>query len=328
MRAVGIKAFGGVEAVETMTLEPPSPGEGQVRIRVSFAGVNPIDVHVRKGAFLGSDAQKPDWPLVLGYEGAGEVDEVGPGVGGLRPGDRVAWCGTAGSHAELAVVPAWRLFPVPPSVPLDVACALQLDGLLAHALTVTVFPLTAGDKVLAHAASDPATQLLIQIAKAQGAMVIATVRRAVDQGAALACGADHAVSLEDRSWPQRVRELTGGSGCHVVYDAYGRDTVDGSMAACRRRGMVVLHGGHSGPVEHVRPEQLAASGSLYLTRPHLSDFMQDAEELRWRMGGLVEAWQGNKLQVRIGRILPLEAAREGHLAIEAGTAPGKILIKI
>ncbi len=328
MRAVGIKAFGGPEVLEILDLKAADPGPGQVQVKVAFAGVNPIDVHVRRGAYLGSVQRPPEWPMVLGYEGSGEVETVGSGVDGIKPGQRVAWCGQPGSHAETANVAAWRLMPVPDQMPLDIACALQLDGMLAHALCVTAFPVGAGDRVLVHAGADPTSQLLIQIAKGQGAEVIATVARDTDKGAPKAAGADHVIGLAGGDAVAAIRELTGGAGCHVVFDSVGRDTIAASIACCRRRGMVVLFGGQSGAVDTIRPDDLAAAGSIYLTRPHIADYMQDATEVRWRMAGLFDAWAAGQLKVGIGRILPLDGTREGHLAIEAGTAAGKILIKM
>ena len=328
MRAIGIKAFGGPEVLAAMTIEPVPPTAGQARVRVAYSGVSSLEVHVRRGAFIGEAARSPDWPLVLGYEGSGVVETVASDVEGLTVGDRVAWCGASGAHAEAVTLAAWRLVRVPQEMPLDVACALQLDGMLAHALTVSVFPIKAGDRVLVQSGADPAALLLTQIAKVQGAEVIATVSRESDVGGPGAAGADHTIVLGTDDPEGRILAATGGQGCHVVYDAIGRDTIRLSLACCRRRGVVALHDGHSGPVETVRPDDLAAAGSLYLTRPHLADYMQDAAEVRWRMEGLFEAWLKGLLKVGIGRILPLEAAREGHLALEGGTATGKILLKI
>ena len=328
MRAIGIKAFGGPEVLEALAVEPRSPEADEVRVNVAFAGVNPIDVHVRRGAFLGRGQKAPAWPLILGYEGAGIVDVVGSRVEGLAPGDRVAWCGCPGAHAEAVVLPAWRLVRVPENMPLEMACALQLDGMLAHALSVSVFPIKSGDRVLIQSGADPAALLLTQIAKAQGAEVIATVARDSDIGGPRSAGADHVIALDSGDPVASIGAATRGQGCHVVYDAFGKDTIATSIACCRRRGVVVLHDGHSGPVDTVRPDDLAASGSLYLTRPHLADFMQDATEVRWRMEGLFDAWLQGRLKVGGGRILPLEAAREGHLAIDDGTAAGKILLKV
>jgi NADPH:quinone reductase len=328
MRAIGIRGFGGLEVLEALAVEPSMPSPGQARVRVAFCGVNWIDVHVRRGAFLGRRSGAQEWPLILGFEGAGIVEALGEGVVGLAVCDQVAWCGVPGAHAELAIVPAWRLVPVPRTMPLDIACALQLDGVLAHALTVSVFPIRSGDRVLIQPGIDPVALLLIQIAKAQGATVLTTVATASDVSAPRAAGADHVIALEARTAAAEIRAATGGQGCHVVYDGLGRDTISLSLASCRRRGMVVLYGEHAGPVEEIKPVDLAAAGSLYLTRPHLTDFLQDAAEIQNRTLGLFEAWQSDRLKVGIGRILPLEAAREGHLALESGVAAGKILLRV
>ncbi|MBS0242207.1 MAG: zinc-binding dehydrogenase [Proteobacteria bacterium] len=329
MRAIGIRRFGGLDALETLSIDPPAPGAGEVRVKIAFAGINPVDVHVRRGAFLRNGENTPSWPLVLGYEGAGTVEALGPDVTGLKPGDRVAWSGRAGSHAEFAVLPAWRLVPVPDNVPLDIACALQLDGLLAHALAVSVFPIKERDVVLIQSGGEPASLFLTQIAKAQGASVVATVRRDADAAEFRAAGADRIVL---RGAPgDAAADLAAAlptDGAHVVFDGVGREAAASSIRACRRRGVVVLFGAVDEPAEPIRPDDLAAAGSIYLTRPHLADFLQDATETRWRMDGLFDAWTGGRLKVGIGRVIPLEAAREGHAALEAGAFPGKILIKI
>lgn len=328
MRAIGIRAFGGPEVLESLQIEPRQPDAREVRVRVEFTGVNPIDVHVRRGAFLGRAQSASAWPFILGYEGAGVVEALGPEVVEFAPGDRVAWCGCPGAHAELVVLPSWRLVRVPEDMPLDIACSLQLDGMLAHALAVSVFPIKSGDRVLVHSGADPASLLLTQIAKAQGAEVIATVARDSEVGGPRSAGADHIVTLASGDAVEQIRSATRGQGCNVVYDAIGKDTIAISIACCRRRGVVVLFDGRSGAVDAVRPDDLAAAGSLYLTRPHLADFMQDATEVQWRTGGLFDAWRQGLLKVGGGRILPLEGAREGHLAIEGGTAAGKILLKV
>ncbi|MDX2157486.1 MAG: quinone oxidoreductase [Hyphomicrobiaceae bacterium] len=328
MRAVGIKAFGGPEVLEMMTLGDPEPGPGDVRVKVMFAGVNHIDVHVRRGDFRGAD-RPPLEPLVLGYEGAGEVDAVGAGVTAIEPGARVAWCCVPGSHAERMVVPAWRLVPVPASVPLDIACALQLDGALAHALTVSAFPVRADDWLMVQGGAEVVSQLVIQVAKAQGARVIAIVRREVDAAVPRAVGADLTIVATDGGRVvEQVREATGGQGCHAVLDGVGRDTIATSIACCRRRGVVVLYGAVSGAVDAIRPDDLAAAGSIFLTRLHLPDYMQDAAEVRWRSGDLLDAWQAGQLRFDVGRILPLDGAREAHRALEGPTATGKILLKL
>ena len=265
--------------------------------------------------------------MVLGREGAGEVIKAGAGVTDVKPGDRVAWCVTQGSYAELAVVPAWRLVPVPSDVPLDIACALQLQGTTAHYLATSTFPIQTGDTVLIHSGAGGVGQLLIQIAKAQGATVISTVGNDAKAAVAKARGADHVIVYTAEDFLPRVMEITGGKGCNAVYDAVGRDTIARSIRACRRRGVVALYGGASGAVESVSPQSLAEAGSVFLTRPHLADYMQDGSEVRERSDDLLGAWKGGSLKVTIDRVFPLDGAREAHQTIEGRHTTGKLLLK-
>lgn len=326
MQAVGQKTFGGPEVLQAFDLELPSLEAGEVRVKVAFAGVNAIDVHMRTGNFLG---HAPAPLAVLGYEGAGEVSAVGPGVVGLSPGDRVAWCAVPGSHATQIVVPAWRLVPVPAEMPLDIACALQLDGALAHALAVSAFPVRQGDWLMIQGATSVASQVLIQIARAQGGQVIASVP-GDDQGRlAKAAGADHVLGDAGTTRiAERVLALTGGQGCNAVFDGLGRPSIASSLACCRRRGAVVLFGTPPEATGPLAPEDLAAAGSLFVTRVHLPDYLQDETEVRWRTKELFGAWLGGQLKVGIGRVLPLAEAVEAHRAVESGAVAGKVLLKM
>lgn len=327
MRAVGIKSFGGPDALEMMQLAVPEPGAGEALIKVAFAGINFVDIYMRRGDYAQSARHGGELPMVLGREGAGEVLKVGAGVTDVRPGDRVAWCITQGAYAEYAVVPAWRLVPVPPDVPLDIACALQLQGSTAHYLAMSTFPVREGDTVLIHSAAGGVGQLLVQIAKGLGATVIATVGSDPKAAIAKARGADHVIVYTKEDFLPRVMELTGKQGCHSVYDAVGKDTIARSIIACRRRGVVILYGGASGTVDAINPQTLAEAGSVFVTRPHLADYMQDADEIRQRANDLMDVWKAGRLRVTIDRIWPLEGAREAHQTIEARVATGKLLLK-
>jgi NADPH2:quinone reductase len=327
MQAVGLKAFGGPEVIEVMNVPVPEPGAGQVRVRVLFAGVNAIDVHVRKGNYLGNTGGRPKAPMMLGYEGAGEVEGLGQGVSGLKAGDRVAWCGVPGSLAERAIVPAQRLVTVPANVPLDIACALQLDGALAHALTVSTFPLRAGDWVMVHGAGSTAGLLLIQISKAQGTKVVATTASEAEAEAAKAAGADVVLGAGDGELAGKVGRVTDGQWCNVVFDGHGSASLATSIACCRRRGLIALFSALGGAAGPVLPDDLAAGGSVFLTRVHLPDYMQDAEEVRWRSGDVMGAWQKGQLKVNVARVIGLAEVGEALKLIEAG-AVGKILVKM
>ena len=328
MRAVGIKAHGGPETLEVMTVANPEPGPGEALVKLAFAGINFVDVYMRRGEYARTQRHGGGLPMVLGREGAGEVVKLGAGVTNVKVGDRVAWCITQGTYAEYCAVPAWRLVSVPADVPLDIACALQLQGATAHYLATSTFPIGAGDAVLVHSAAGGVGQLLVQIAKAQGATVIATV--GTDEKAALAKshGADHVIVYSKEDFLPRVMEITGKAGCHVVYDAVGKDTIERSIAACRRRGLVALYGGASGAVDAVSTLALAEAGSIFFTRPHLADYMQDAAEVAERSGDLLAAWKSGKLKAVIDRVFPLEGAREAHAALEARKTTGKLLLKV
>lgn len=327
MRAVGIRAFGGLEALEIMSVPDPAPGPGEALIRTAFAGINFVDVYMRRGDYAKTARHGGELPMVLGREGSGEVVQVGTGVTDIKVGDRVAWCITQGAYAEFAVVPAWRLVLVPTEVPLDVACALQLQGSTAHYLALSTFPIKAGDTVLVHSAAGGVGQLLTQIASGLGATVIATVGSEAKIAIAKSRGADHVIDTSKEDFLPRVMEITGKRGCHAVYDAVGKDTIARSIAACRRRGVVALYGGASGAVEAVNPQALAEAGSVFLTRPHLADYLQDAAEVRERSGDIMSAWQAGALKVTIDRVWPLEGAREAHRTIEARQTTGKLLLK-
>lgn len=328
MRAVGIKAFGGADALEVMSVPVPEPGPGEALVKVAFAGINFIDVYMRSGRYARSQTYKTPLPLVLGMEGAGTIVKAGAGVGDLKAGDRVAWCIAPGSYAEHAAVPAMRLVPVPADIPLDMACALQLQGATAHYLTQSAFPVKAGDVALVHSGAGGVGQLMIQILKASGATVIATVGS--DDKAAIASrlGADHVIVYTREDFLERVRAITGGKGCNVVYDAVGKDTIANSIRATRRRGLVVNYGGASGLVDAISPLELAEAGSVFFTRPHLADYMQDAAEIRSRMGELFAAFRDGRLKVAVDRVLALDQAREAHRIIEGRGTRGKLLLKV
>ena len=326
MRAVGLRAFGGPEALEVLTITTPEPGPGEVLVKVAFAGVNFVDTYMGRGAYESSAAA--GLPAVLGCEGAGEIAKLGAGVTDLKVGDRVAWCVAPGAYAEYCAVPAWRLVPVPASIPLDLACALQLQGSTAHFLSTATFPLQAGDTALVHSGAGGVGQILIQLAKARGATVIATVGTDAKAVIAKARGADHVIVAAKEDLVARVMEITGRQGCHAVYDAVGRDTIAKSIAACRRRGVVALYGGASGQVDAVSPLALAQAGSVFFTRPHLADYMQDAAEVRLRAGDLFTLLQDGRLKVAIDRVWPLDGAREAHQLMEARGTTGKLLLKV
>lgn len=328
MRAIGVKAFGGPEALELMNVKPPEPAAGEALVKIAYAGINFIDVYMRSGRYAKSDTYKTPLPMVIGMEGAGEVVKIGAGVSNVKVGDRVAYCIYRGAYAEYATVPAWRLVQVPADVPLDVACALQLQGATAHYLSHSAFPIKPGDVALVHSGAGGVGQLLVQLAKARGATVITTVGSDEKAAIAKARGADHAIVYTKDDFQARVKDLTKGQGCHVVYDAVGKDTIAKSIRSCRRRGVVINYGGASGLVEAVSPLELAEAGSVFFTRPHLADYMQDAAEINQRMGEVFNLTRAGKLKVTIDRVWPLADAAQAHRAIEGRGTRGKLLLQV
>ena len=330
MRAVGVRTFGAGATVESFDVPEREPGQGEVRVKVGFAGVNPIDIAMRNGAFAQSASFKTSLPLVLGIEGAGLVEKVGAGVTNVKPGDRVAWCLSGGTYAEKAIVPAWRLVIVPDGVPLDVATALQVQGMAAHYLTISAFPLQNLDTCLVHGAAGGTGQLLTQFCKlAGGSMVIATVSSKEKGDIAKARGADHVINYKEADFHKKVLEITNGEGVHVVYDGVGKDTLPRSLQVLRRRGVCVSYGNASGMPGPISPSELGEAHSIFLTRPHLSDYLTTPEEIQGRANDLWEVYkQGNILTVAIDQVVPLAEAGKAIAALENRAAKGKILLKV
>ena len=328
MKAIGIRKFGGAGNLELMDVERPTPGPGEVLVKVACSGVNFIDVYMRNGAYKRSDTYQTPLPMVLGMEGAGQIVACGEGVTSHRVGEHVAWCLARGSYAQYAVVPAWRLVGVPPGVPMAVAAALMLQGMTAHYLTHSAYPLKKGDFCLVHAAAGGVGQLLVQFAKMRGAIVIATVGSREKAEIANARGADYSIIYTQEDFQPLTRDLTNGKGVDVVYDSVGKDTLSRSIRSLKRRGTCVLFGGSSGMVDSVDPLELAEAGSVYFTRPHLADYLADREEIDMRAGDLFRAAASGRLVVSIDREYPLEEARRAHEAMEARRSRGKILLTI
>jgi NADPH2:quinone reductase len=328
MRAVRVAEYGDVDRLELVEVAIPRPEPGTVLVRLAFAGVNYMDVYMRKGMYVRSHTYPTRLPLTLGMEGAGRIAALGPDVDGLVEGDRVAYCLAPASYAEYAVVPARCLVRVPSDVPLSVAAALMLQGCTAHYLTHSTFALQEGCTCVVHAGAGGVGQLLIQLAKVRGATVIATVGDERKAEIARSRGADHCVLYRTEDFGERARELTEGRGADVVYDSVGRDTLARSIRCLRRRGLCVLFGASSGAVSAVDPLALAEAGSVYFTRPHLADYMASAEEVRRRAGDLFRLVSKGRLDVRICRKLALEEAPEAHRLLERRATAGKLLITV
>ena len=320
MLAIRIHAPGGADALRVEDIPVPAPGPGQALIRVEAAGVNFIDVYHRTGLY------RQNLPLTLGREAGGTVEAVGPGVTTVRPGDRVASETAIGAYAEYALVPADRLVPLPDRVSTRLAAAVMLQGLTAHYLVHTTYPLRRGDACLVHAAAGGVGLLLCQMASRKGARVIATV--STEEKAALAreAGAAEVILYTREEFVPAVRRLTGGAGVRVAYDSVGRTTFLGSLDCLAPRGMLVLYGQSSGPVEPFDPQLLAQRGSLFLTRPTLAHYTAGRAELLERAGEVLGDVADGALQVRIGREFPLAQAADAHRELEGRRTTGKVLL--
>ena len=325
VRAIQATALGGPDVLRLVDLPDPEPAADEVLVRVAAAGVNFIDVYRRTGVY------PMPFPHVVGSEGAGEVVAVGSDVSEIAVGDRVAWSESRGSYAELQVVRESEALPVPPGVSDEVAAALLLQGLTAHYLVTSTFPIEPGHDVLVHAAAGGVGLLLTQLATQRGARVIATVGSADKELLARGAGATDVIRYRDLAdltddLPAEVRALTGGVGVHAVFDSVGKDTFDASLASLQRRGMLALFGASSGAVPPVDPQRLNGAGSVFLTRPKLADHVATRDELTWRAGELFDAVRAGDLDVRIGATFPLAEAADAHRALESRSTTGKVLL--
>ncbi|QFG21225.1 quinone oxidoreductase [Actinomadura sp. WMMB 499] len=326
MRAIVVSENGGPEVLEPATRPDPEPGPGEVLIDVAAAGVNFIDVYFRTGAY------PQPLPYTPGMEAAGTVAAVGPDVdgstdgraAGFSIGDRVAWSNVQGAYAERAVVPAEKVVPVPDGVGAQDAAAVLLQGMTAHYLTRSTYPVREGDTVLVHAAAGGMGLLLTQVATMLGARVIGTA--STPEKAELARGAGAAEVLGYDGFADRVRELTGGEGVAAVYDGVGAPTFEGSLASLRRRGVLALYGAAGGPVPPFDPQRLNAAGSLFLTRPSLAHHTATRAELLERSGEVYRWVADGRVNVHVGHRYDLADARTAHADLEARRTTGKLLL--
>jgi NADPH2:quinone reductase len=315
-----VSTSGGPDVLQVAERETPSPGPGQLLVDVAAAGVNFMDVYQREGR----PPYSRETPFVLGAEGSGTVAAIGNGVSGVAVGDAVAWTGVPGSYAEQVVVPADRAVPVPAGVEPATAAAVMLQGCTAHYLASSTWPIADGDVAVVHAAAGGVGLLLTQIVRLRGGTVVATTSGGAKADLAREAGAHHVAGYED--FGDVVREVTDGAGAHVAYDGVGASTFDSGLAALRRRGMMVLYGAASGPVPPLEIQRLQTSGSLYLTRPTLVDYIVTREELLGRTDELFGWIRDGKLSVRIGGTYSLDEAATAHGDLEGRRTTGKLLL--
>ena len=328
MRVIEIERRGGPEVLNVAERPDPQPGPGQLVAQVAAAGVNYMDIYQREGV----GGYRPELPVVTGGEGAGTVIAVGEGVTGLAVGDRVAWWAPS-SYAEQVVLPADRVVPIPDGISTEVAAAAILQGMTAHYLVTSTYPVRPGDVTVVHAAAGGVGLLLTQMVKRRGGIVVGTCSGGQATGgggggekAALAreAGADHAIGYDQ--FRAVVGEITGGVGAHVVYDGVGQATFDDSLASLRPRGMLVVYGAASGQVPPFDIQRLNSGGSLFVTRPTLAHYVADPDELRWRAGEVFDWIARGELDVRIGGRYPLADAARAQQDLAARRTTGKLLL--
>jgi len=322
MLAVRIHQYGGPEVLSYDEVPMPQPGPSEARVKIAAAGVNFIDTIYRKGLYPNK------LPFTLGWESAGVVDAVGAGVAEVQPGDRVVSATALGSYAEYVVVPAANLVPIPTGVTFEQAAAALFQGMTAHYLACSTYPLQPGDIALVHAASGGVGRLLVQIAKRRGARVLATVSTGEKAQRACSAGADDVIMYTQEDFEVAARRLTGGRGVDVVYDSVGKITFDQSLNSLRPRGSMVLYGLSSGPVPPLDPQMLSVHGSISLARPMLAHYIATREELLQRANDLFSWIAARALDIHIDATFPLAQAAEAHAYLESRKAKGKVLLEI
>ncbi len=321
MKAIQISETGGPEVLKSVELPIPEPGPGQVLIRVEAVGVNFIEIYFRKGTY------KATLPITPGSEAAGTVEKLGPGVGGFEEGDSVAAVGVLGSYAEYALVPAAQLVKVPSRLSPEQAAAAMLQGMTAHYLAYSTYPLKAGDTAVVHAGAGGVGLLLTQMATRLGARVFTTVSTKEKAELSKEAGAAEVILYAEQDFETEVKRLTGGKGVDVVYDSVGKTTFEKSLNCLRPRGMLALFGGSSGPVPPFDLIQLSSKGSLFVTRPTLWHYIATRPELEWRAAKVLDLVATGELKLRMEHMYPLAEAAQAQIDLEARKTTGKILLE-
>ena len=322
MKAIRVHAHGGPEVLRLEDVPEPQPAAGEIVVRLEHVGINFIEVYQRTGLY------QTKLPYIPGREGAGTVTAVGSGVTTVRVGDRVASEQFTGAYAELATAKADKVVTLPGRVDSKTGAAVMLQGLTAHYLSTSTYPLRRGDRCLVHAAAGGAGLLLVQAAKRRGAWVVGTTSTAEKAQRAREVGADEMILYTQQDFVGEVKRLTGGKGVHAVYDSVGKTTFDGSLDCLMPRGMMVLFGQSSGPVPPFDPQILNRKGSLFFTRPNLAHHVADPEELASRAGELLGWVADGTMRVHIDRSYPLADAAEAHRALESRQTVGKVLLDV
>jgi NADPH2:quinone reductase len=320
MKAIRVHKPGGAEVLTYEDTPDPQAKAGEAVVKIDAAGINYVDVYYRTGAY------KAELPFTIGVEGAGTVTAVGGNVSEVKVGDKVAYNGIAGAYAQYAAVPAAKLVVLPSGVSTKQGAATMLQGMTAHYLACSTYPLKPGDTCLVHAAAGGVGLLLCQIAKMRGARVIGTVSTEDKAKLARDAGADEVILYSQQDFAAEVKRITGGKLCPVVYDAVGKTTFDGSLNCLAPRGLLALYGQASGPVPPLDLAVLGAKGSLFITRPSLAAHTATREELLQRAGEVLGWVRDGKLKLRMEFEFPLKDAAEAHRALEGRKTTGKVLL--
>lgn len=321
MKAIQISETGGPEVLRLVELPIPEPGPGQVLIRVEAVGVNFVEIYFRKGTY------KATMPLTPGSEAAGTVEKLGPGVTGFEEGDSVASVSVLGSYAEYALVAATQLVKVPSRLTPEQAAASMLQGMTAHYLAYSTYPLKAGETALVHAGAGGVGLLLTQMASRLGARVITTVSTREKAELSKEAGAAEVILYTEQDFETEVKRITGGKGVDVVYDSVGKTTFQKSLDCLRPRGMLALFGGSSGPVAPFDLIQLSSKGSLFVTRPTLWHYVATRAELEWRAGKVLDWAATGELKLRMEHMYPLAEAAQAQIDLEERKTTGKLLLE-
>jgi NADPH2:quinone reductase len=320
MRAIRFSQTGGPEVLELVEVDKPEPKPGQILIRHEAIGINFIDTYLRSGLY---PAKLPSIP---GGEAAGVVEAVGEGVTRFKVGDRAASAGAGGAYADYSVVSAERAVAIPAGVDTRTAAAALLKGMTVEFLIRRLHEVKAGETILVHAAAGGVGQIMVQWAKALGAVVIATVGSEAKAARARELGADHVILYRDQDVAAEVRRITDGKGVPVAYDAVGKDTFEGTLKSLARRGLFVSFGNASGPPPPIEARQLMLNGSLFFTRPTMADYQTTTAELDASAGALFEMIGSGKVKIEIGQTFPLADARKAHEALESRQTIGASLL--
>lgn len=320
MQAVRVHEYGDTSKLILEDLPVPEPKAGEVRVKVAATGLNFTEIYSRKGLYPGN------LPFILGSEFSGLVDAVGSEVTDFHPGDRVVTASGVGGYADYALAPASRIVHVPDGVSLELAAAVLLQGITAHYLALSTYPLKPGDVALEHAAAGGVGQLLVQISKMRGAQVIATVSTEEKATLAREAGADQVILYSQQDFVVETKRITDGKGVNVVYDGVGKATFLKGLDCIKPRGYMVLYGQASGRVDPIDPQILNQKGSIFLTRPTIGYYLLTKDELLWRTGDLFNWIDSGQLKVRIDKTFPLAQAAAAQTYMEMRETKGKVLL--